>query len=222
VEIEKIASLFKSNKRDILERAEASKENLKKRNLSDYRIIHFATHALIDDKKPARSAIVLSLAQNHKEDGFLQMREVFNLKLNADLVTLSACQTGLGQLIKGEGIEGLNRAFFYAGASSVMLTLWAINDQASYQLLERFYFHLRSSGSIMTALRMAKLEMIESGVLAHPYYWGGFIVTGETDKVIFPRKMNKWIFATASLCAGLALLILIINHERHPLVSSKN
>jgi CHAT domain-containing protein len=222
VEIEKIASLFKPAKRDILERRQASEENVKKENLSDYRIIHFATHALIDDKKPARSAIVLALDQNPKEDGFLQMREVFNLKLNADLVTLSACQTGLGQLIRGEGIEGLNRAFFYAGASSVMLSLWAINDQASYQLLERFYYHLRSAQPILGALRQAKLEMIESEVLSHPYYWGGFIVTGETDKVIFPRKMNKWILVTVSLCAGLALLILIINREMPSLFSPKN
>ena len=222
VEIEKIASLFKSNKRDILERKQASEENVKRQNLSDYKIIHFATHALIDDKKPARSAIVLSLDPNPKEDGFLQMREVFNLKLNADLVTLSACQTGLGQLIRGEGIEGLNRAFFYAGASSVMLSLWAINDQASYQLLERFYFHLRSSESISTALRKAKLEMIGSGVLGHPYYWGSFIVTGETDKVIFPRNINKWILVTLSLCAGLALFIIIMNREIPSLFSPKN
>jgi CHAT domain-containing protein len=150
------------------------------------------------------------------------MREVFNLKLNADLVTLSACQTGLGQLIRGEGIEGLNRAFFYAGASSVMLSLWAINDQASYQLLERFYFHLCSSEPIMDALRRAKLEMIESDVLAHPYYWGGFIVTGETDKSIFSRKMNKWILVTAFLCVGLALLILMMNREMPTLFSPKN
>jgi CHAT domain-containing protein len=222
VEIEKIASLFKPNRRDILERDQASEENVKRQNLSDYKIIHFATHALIDDKKPARSAIVLTLDPNPKEDGFLQTREVFNLKLNADLVTLSACQTGLGQLIRGEGIEGLNRAFFYAGASSVLLSLWAINDQASYQLIERFYFHLRSSESITNALRRAKLEMIESGVLAHPYYWGSFIVTGETDKVIFPRNINKWILVTVSLCAGLALFIIIMNREIPSLFSPKN
>ncbi len=222
VEIEKIASLFKSNKADTLKRGQASERNVKGKDLSDYRIIHFATHAIIDDKKPGRSAIVLSLGQNYRDDGFLQMREVFNLRLNADLVTLSACQTGLGQLIKGEGIEGLNRAFFYAGASSVMLSLWAINDQSSYQLLERFYFHLRSSEPIMNALRRAKLEMIESRVLAHPYYWGGFIITGETNRIVFAHRMNKWILVTASLCAGLALLILIINRDKPSFFSSKN
>ena len=112
------------------------------------------------------------------------MREIYNLKLNSDLVTLSACQTGLGQFIRGEGIEGINRAFFYAGASSVLMSLWAVNDQATYQLMERFYMHLRSSESITNSLRKAKLEMISSDILSHPYYWAGFIVSGKADQVI--------------------------------------
>ena len=222
LEIEKIASLFKPQKRNILLREQASEENLKDKHLSDYRIIHLATHGLIDDKKPGRSSIILSLDQDPKEDGFLQMREIFNLKLNADLVALSACQTGLGQLIRGEGIEGLSRAFFYAGASSVLLSLWAINDQASYQLLERFYFHLRSSESIMNSLRKAKLEMINSGVLSHPYYWGGFIVSGKADRIVFHRTLNKWTVLTLSLCAGLAILFLIINRERQNILALKD
>jgi CHAT domain-containing protein len=213
-EIEKISALFKPGRRDTLLRSRASEENFKHQNLADYRIIHFATHAFIDDNKPARSAIVLSLDQDPKEDGFLQMREVFNLKLKADLVVLSACQTGLGQLIRGEGIEGLSRAFFYAGASSVLLSLWAINDQASYQLLERFYVHLRSANPVMDSLRRAKLELIDSGVLAHPYYWAGFVVAGNADTVIFPRSLNKWMLVTLSLCAGLAILLLVINREK--------
>ncbi len=203
-------------------RDQASEENFKGQPLSDYRIIHLATHGLIDDKKPGRSAIILSLDPDPKEDGLLQMREIFNLKLNADLVSLSACQTGLGQLIKGEGIEGLSRAFFYAGASSLLLTLWAVNDQASYQLLERFYFHLRSSESIMSALRKAKLEMISSGALSHPYYWGGFVVSGKADKIVFHRTPYKWIVLTLSLCAGLAILVLIINRERQNVLSLKD
>jgi CHAT domain-containing protein len=214
VEIEKIAALFKPARRIVLERDRASEENFKSQNLADYRIIHFATHAFIDDKKPARSAIVLSLDRDPQEDGFLQMREIFNLKMRADLVVLSACQTGLGQLIKGEGIEGLSRAFFYAGASSVLLSLWAVNDQASYQLLERFYVHLRSADPVMDSLRLAKLEMIDSEILAHPYYWAGFVVSGNADRVIFPRRMNKWIIVTLSLAAGLAILILFISREK--------
>lgn len=214
LEIEKIAALFKPARRNILERDLASEENFKSQNLANYRIIHFATHAFVDDRKPARSSIVLALDQDPREDGFLQMREIFNLKMQADLVVLSACQTGLGQLIRGEGIEGLSRAFFYAGASSVLLSLWAVNDQASYQLLERFYVHLRSANPVMDSLRLAKLEMIDSEVLAHPYYWAGFIVSGNADRAIFPRRMNKWVIVTLSLCAGLAILILVISREK--------
>jgi CHAT domain-containing protein/Tfp pilus assembly protein PilF len=221
-EVREIASLFKPQKRDVLLRNQATEKKFKSENLSDYRILHFATHALIDDKKPARSAIVLSLGQDSSEDGFIQMREVFNLRLHADLVVLSACETGLGRLLRGEGIEGLNRAFFYAGASSVLFSLWAINDQASYQLLERFYVHLRSSNSIMGALRMAKLEMINSGVLDHPYYWAGFIVTGEADKVIFPRDLRRWILATLSIAAGVAILLLFVSRDRTLSLMAKN
>ena len=122
-EVREIAGLFKHQRSEILLRDQATEERFKRENLSDYRILHFATHAVIDDKKPARSAIVLNLDQDPTEDGFIQMREVFNLKLRADLVVLSACETGLGRLLRGEGIEGLNRAFFYAGASSILLTL---------------------------------------------------------------------------------------------------
>ncbi|NIO49566.1 MAG: CHAT domain-containing protein [Candidatus Aminicenantes bacterium] len=204
-EIDKISSLFKKRKRKIFRREEASKEQLINHSLDNYKIIHFATHSIVDEKIPARSSIVLSLDQDLTQDGFLQMREIYNLKLNSDLVTLSSCQTGLGEFIKGEGIEGINRAFFYAGASSVLMSLWAVNDQASYQLMERFYFHLRSSESIMSSLRKAKLEMIDSSALSHPYYWAGFIVSGKADEVVFPHPVNKWFFFGISfiLVAGI-------------------
>ena len=204
-EIDKISSLFKKRKRKIFRREEANKEQLINHSLCDYKIIHFATHSIIDEKIPARSSIVLSLDEDLTQDGFLQMREIYNLKLNSDLVTLSSCQTGLGEFIKGEGIEGINRAFFYAGASSVLMSLWAVNDQASYQLMERFYFHLRSSDSIMSALRKAKLELIDSNNLSHPYYWAGFIVSGKADEVIFPHPIKKWFIFGISflLVAGI-------------------
>jgi CHAT domain-containing protein/Tfp pilus assembly protein PilF len=221
-EVEDIAALFKPKKREVLVRDQATEERLKAANLSDFKIIHFATHAVIDDKKPARSAIVLCLDQDPAEDGFVQMREVFNLRLRADLVTLSACETGLGRLVRGEGIEGLSRAFFYAGASSVLLSLWAINDQASYQLLERFYTHLHASRSIADALRKAKIEMINSGVLDHPYYWAGFIAMGDTERIVFPSGLKRWILATLSVAAGLAILLLIVNRDRSAVAAPKD
>ena len=148
IEIEKIGALFPANKKTIFERESASEDQLKNHRLEDYKILHFATHSLIDDKKPDRSSIVLSLDSDQKEDGLLRMDEIYNLNLNSDLVTLSACQTGLGQLIRGEGIEGINRAFFFAGASSVLMSLWAVNDQATYQLMERFYTSIRKKRQI--------------------------------------------------------------------------
>ena len=216
-EIDKISSLFKKRKRTIFRREEASKEQLMNHSLDDYKIIHFATHSIIDEKIPARSSIVLSLDEDLTQDGFLQMREIYNLKLNSDLVTLSSCQTGLGKFIKGEGIEGINRAFFYAGTSSVLMSLWAVNDQASYQLMERFYFHLRSSESIMSALRKAKLELIDSNTLSHPYYWAGFIVSGKADEIIFPHSINKWLFSGISFLFVAGIILAARKNRRKKL-----
>lgn len=209
MEVEKIATLFKKNKRDVYTGEEATETSLKQAALTDYKIIHFATHGLIDNDNPARSSIVLSLRDHSSEDGFLQMREIFDLKMNADLVTLSACQTGLGQFIKGEGIEGINRAFFFAGASSVLMSLWAVNDQASYQFMQRFYKHLRSSDSIVDALRRSKIEMINSDALSHPFYWAGFIVSGKADKVVFSSGRRNKVFP-AVLFAFLFCVSLFI------------
>jgi len=216
-EIDKISSLFKKRKRKVFRREQASKEQLINHSLDEYKIIHFATHSIVDEKIPARSSIVLSLDEDLTQDGFLQMREIYNLKLNSDLVTLSSCQTGLGEFIKGEGIEGINRAFFYAGASSVLMSLWAVNDQASYQLMERFYFHLRSSESIMSALRKAKLEMIDSNALSHPYYWAGFIASGKADEIIFPNPMNKWLFFGISLLLAAGIILAGVRSHRKKL-----
>jgi CHAT domain-containing protein len=125
------------------------------------------------------------------------------------LVVLSACQTGLGQFIRGEGIEGLSRAFFYAGASSVLMSLWAVNDQATWQLMERFYRHLKLSETSMTALREAKLEMIRSKVFAHPFYWAGFILNGKANNVIFQRGIKGWMIPSLPAFGGIMLLIAL-------------
>ena len=209
IEINNISELFNKKKIKTLVRDSASEENLKDHNLEVYKIIHFATHSLIDNNRPYGSYILLAINEDPKENDYLQAREIYNLKLNADLVTLSACETGLGKFIKGEGIEGLNRAFFYAGTSSVMMSLWPVNDQATYQLMERFYIYLRSSKSIMKALRKAKLEMIASEKLNHPYYWASFIISGKADHVVFPASYKSWIvFGSLLLVSGLIFLVI--------------
>jgi CHAT domain-containing protein len=210
MEVERIASLFKKTRIDVFKRKEASEKTLKDLKLEDYKILHLATHCLIDDKKPDRSSVVFSIGNAQAEDEILQMREVFNLKLSSDLVTLSACQTGLGEFIRGEGIEGLSRAFFYAGASSALISLWAVHDQATSQFMERYYFHLRSSNSIMDSLQKTKLEMINSDILSHPYYWAGFIITGNSDKVIYPSTTRRLILIFISLCLAGIIGYLVI------------
>ena len=215
-EIKRISSLIPRT--TALEREKATEDLIKSANLSDYRIIHFAAHGLIDDQKPARSAIVLTLDNDPTEDGFLQMREVFNLKMNSDLIVLSSCQTGLGQFIRGEGIEGIGRAFFFAGASSVLMTLWTINDQVSSQFMERFYFHLKSSESSAQALRQVKLEMVDSGVVSHPYYWAPFILTGDGSSKVFVPTYKTPLLVIASTLAGLVVTAFVfrkraLNHK---------
>jgi CHAT domain-containing protein len=215
-EIEKIASLFKKQAVDLFFRDKATEEQLKKLDLLPYKILHFATHCIIDDIKPDRSHIVFSVGNASAEDEILQMREIFNLELNSDLVTLSACQTGLGQLIQGEGIVGLSRAFFHAGVSSAIISLWAVHDQATSQFMERYYYHLRSSNSIMDALQETKLEMIDSGVLSHPYYWAGFVVTGHSNKVIYPSGLNSVVFLTALLLTvGIITFLILKKRIKH-------
>jgi CHAT domain-containing protein/Tfp pilus assembly protein PilF len=216
LEIERISRLFRNDKVTLLEKESATERWLKSNPLIDYKILHFAVHSVLDDRKPARSAIVLSYNQNQVEDGLLQTRDIYNLRLNADLVTLSACQTGLGQFIRGEGIEGLSRAFFYAGSSSVLISLWAVNDQATYLLMERFYRHLKGSDSLMGALRAAKLEMIRSHGTSHPSYWAGFIISGRADTRVFPGGRNQVVLLAGLLgaCAIIVLTVAIHKQKR--------
>jgi len=120
----------------------------------------------------------------------------------------------LGQFIRGEGIEGLSRAFFYAGASSVLMSLWAVNDEATYQLMERLYHHIRSAEPPIAALRKAKLEMIDSKVLSHPYYWAGFIIHGKTSGAVFPSIFKKPILLVSSIFLGIILVLALRNINR--------
>jgi len=181
-EVNGIAALFPTADRRVFLGAAAREQNVKAEQLSQYRYLHFATHALIDEEYPARSGIILSTPTDAKEDGALQMGEVMRLKLNADLVTLSACRTGLGQLFKGEGMIGLTRSFLYAGAESVVVSLWNVNDIATATLMKAFYKNLKQGMPKDEALRQAKLELIHGQQQAwrHPYYWAAFVMVGDS------------------------------------------
>ncbi|MFQ6094268.1 MAG: CHAT domain-containing protein, partial [bacterium] len=180
LEVTRIASLFPEESTSIYLGAAAAEERVKGEDLTRYRRVHFATHGLIDEAIPGRSCVVLALDDDPAEDGFLQMREIFNLKFDADLVVLSACQTGRGKLVRGEGLIGLSRAFLYAGANSMLLSLWSVNDRSTAELMESFYRSLQKGKEKSEALRTAKLDLLEGEIqaLRHPYYWAPFILLG--------------------------------------------
>jgi len=179
-EVNGIAGLFPPAKVRKYLGSNATEESLKQEDLAVYRRIHFATHAIIDERIPSRSSIVLSLVDAGGEDGILQMNEIFNLPLDAEVVVLSACQTGLGRLVKGEGMVGLTRAFFYAGAARLVVSLWAVNDQATSEFMKSFYRHMKGGATPAESLRDAKLEMLHSDAAAyrHPYFWAPFVMVG--------------------------------------------
>lgn len=161
---------------------DANRELAESDVLGDYRILHFATHGLLHPVHPGLSGIVLSLVdeQGHPRDGFLRAHDIAALRLPADLVVLSACQTGLGHEIRGEGLVGLSQAFFTAGAHRLIVSLWKVSDASTARLMATFYQHLfRDRLSPAAALRRAQLALLADDATRAPYYWAGFGVLGE-------------------------------------------
>jgi len=153
--------------------------------LRGHRIVHFATHGVIDSERPALTGLVLSLLDEHgnAQNGYVRLADIYNMRLDADLVVLSACQTALGKEIKGEGLVGLARAFMYAGAPRVVATLWEVNDAATSALMTRFYRGvLREQRSPAAALREAQLEISHDPRWSAPYYWAGFVIQGDWNE----------------------------------------
>jgi CHAT domain-containing protein len=151
-------------------------------DLAQYRFIHFATHGFLNSLHPELSGIVLSMVDEKgtAQDGFLRANDIFNLKLPAELVVLSACQTGLGKEIKGEGLVGLTRGFMYAGAPRVVVSLWSVSDAATAELMTRFYRGMLKDGlRPAAALRAAQISLINDQRWASPFYWAAFTLQGE-------------------------------------------
>jgi CHAT domain-containing protein/Tfp pilus assembly protein PilF len=160
----------------------ASRATATGEDLSRYRYVHFATHGLLDSERPGLSALALSLVdeEGKPQDGFLRAHEIYNLKLPAELVVLSACQTGLGKEIKGEGLIGMTRGFMYAGAARVVVSLWNVNDRATSELMAKLYQKmLREGQRPAAALRSAQAEMWRTSRWRSPYYWAAFTLQGE-------------------------------------------
>ncbi|WP_273274330.1 CHAT domain-containing protein [Maribacter polysiphoniae] len=174
-----------------------------KSQLSSFGMVHLATHAIFDDTAPEYSYLAFSQNGNPTED-LLYVADLYNLKIDADLVTLSACESGLGDLKRGEGFMSLARGFFYSGAASIASTLWKINDASSATLMGSFYKNLSKGDAKDVALQKSQLHFLNTNRdngLSHPYYWSGFVISGNT----LPLSLSfNWVWTSIG-----AIVILV-------------
>lgn len=182
-EVERAAAHFPPTERRVLLGAAATKQTLQDLDLADYRILHFATHGRIDETVPSRSGILLSRRDGAAGERFLTLNEIFHLELDADLVVLSACRSRRGRLMRGEGLVGITRGLFYAGARSVIVSLWNVNDRSTADFMDVFYGELGKGSSVAGALRRAKLDFLTH---RRPGYrgttrWAPFLLIGDPD-----------------------------------------
>ncbi|HAS47056.1 MAG TPA: hypothetical protein DCS93_41615 [Microscillaceae bacterium] len=185
-------------------------------NLQNGSVLHLATHAIVDDERPAYSRLLFSLStQDTLNDGYLHAYELYNLKLNAELVTLSACNTGFGKIQSGEGVMSLGRAFAYAGSPNVLMSLWSVPDQSTSQIMIEFYKNLANGMSKDIALQQAKLTYIASAdnMATNPFYWSSFVLIGDPKPLslqpqtpFYMKSMFLWVLGM--VLAGASIIIV--------------
>ena len=192
---------------------DATRERLTTLNLNDYAILHIATHGVLDPKRPQNSGLYLSMVdrEGKSRNGFVGLQDIYGLVAPVDLVVLSACRTGLGKEVRGEGLIGLTRGFMYAGASSVVASLWRVDDEATAELMKRFYANMLQRGMTpAAALRAAQNSIRQEPQWRSPYFWAAFTLQGEYRQVIKytpppPLPRNVRIAIASSL-----LLLLVV------------
>lgn len=211
-EVQTIADLLNG---DVFLDALATESNFKA-NTEDYAILHLAMHALLDDENPMYSKLIFSDVGDSTSDGLLTAAELYNLRIPAQLAVLSACNTGYGKIIAGEGVMSLSRAFAYAGCPSTLMSLWKVPDQATSELMLGFYQSLDEGKSKGKALQIAKqqyLSQVKSPQLAHPFYWAGFVQMGNPlpiQKMTMLDKIEAALIAFGDYAWGYPLLIILM------------
>jgi CHAT domain-containing protein len=207
-ELHAIGRTFRDRTR-ILTGASARESGLRTSDVSQYPVLHFATHGLVSDAQPKRSGLVL--APESGEDGLLQMSEIYGLGLKANLVVLSACETALGREVTGEGLIGLSRAFFFAGARSVVATLWNLNDRFAAEFVQRFYRELNQGHSSEEALRRAKIAYVHDPQYAHPFYWSSLVMLGDGTRPLvgepIARPFGLDVLSVTLLVGAIAIVV---------------
>jgi len=182
-----------------------------------YLVLHLAMHSLIDNENPMFSSLVFSQTDDTLNDPFLNTYELFNMELNARLAVLSACKTGDGRLQRGEGIMSMARGFFYAGVPSIIMTLWDIDDYSSSRLIANFYDYLSRGYEKDAALRMAKLDYLDTAdkLRAHPHFWAGFVNIGDTGAVPLQKNYPVWAVILVFVVVMIMAVYLFRRLRRH-------
>lgn len=199
-----------------------AKESNFKDKANDFALIHLAVHGEIDDKEPGNSRLFFTQTKDSIQDNYLYNEEIYNMEIPAELVVLSACNTGTGKISKGEGIMSLGRAFQYAGTKSLILTNWEVSDETTPQIMKNFYTNLKKGMSKPKALQQAKLQYLNATDVYHtdPFYWGGFYLMGDVSTVAFESDNNYFVFIGIGLLLGLLLFFLLKKagfslHKKH-------
>lgn len=191
---------------DVFTGKEATEDNFT-RLANNYQILHLATHGKANDKMGNYSYLAFTEIKDSVENEFLYVRDLYNLKLNAEMVVLSACETGIGELQQGEGVISLARGFSYAGAKSILTTLWSVNDKETKELMKSFYLNIKNGMDKDEAIRKAKLEYIDnhSHRGAHPFYWAAFVPIGNMEPIYGVSSFSNLI----KFCLlGLGVILL--------------
>ncbi|PYS99231.1 MAG: hypothetical protein DMF65_09690 [Acidobacteria bacterium] len=189
----------------------ATREQLLGSDLTQYSILHFATHGYLNPERPENSGFVLSTInrEGRAQDGFVKLQDIYGLRAPVDLVVLSACSTALGKEVRGEGLIGLTRGFMYAGASSVVSSLWKVDDEATAELMKRFYSNMLQRGQTPAeALRAAQNSIRREPLWRSPYYWAAFTLQGEYRQVIRQAPAGSASSYTKMIVVGTLLALL--------------
>ncbi len=195
---------------EILEGDQATESRFKKL-ASDFNILHFSMHTIVNNEEPLASKLVFSLGKDSIDDGFLNTYEIYNLTLNADLAVLSSCETGGGKLSKGEGVLSLARGFIYSGVSSIVMTLWEIDDISSANIISGFYERLKEGEKVDKALRNSKLNYLHKAdqLHAHPYFWSAYVQIGDNSSIAANSFSVKTILIVPLIIIVFIVLFLV-------------
>lgn len=192
-------------------------EGIFKSQAEEYGVIHLAMHAIVDDNRPMFSKLAFTISNDSIEDGFLNAYELYGMNISAQMVVLSACETGYGKMEKGEGIMSLAHGFTYAGCPSVVMSHWVSDDQATAQLMELFYQYINKGMQKDEALQRAKIDFIKRAddIRQNPAFWGGFVVLGDAKPLIMKSFFERyWIELTVLLSALLVLSFFLLRSRR--------